>query len=236
MSNCVQLILNQRLLLVFTAVGIVLYQPQNIIFVPAGGSVDISCISNTTSVLNDLSKIFWYRKTWKDGDMLTRVASCVTMGPQTNPCRQDTSGFTITLYNIQAEDSGMYYCSHLHLRSLFFANGTTLIITGDNSDGINIGYLMITSQQPTPNSTIQLACVVRALHTGHVTWNISGTRHMGRRTSVKLSNGTWNILNLLSLSRDTWDYGDTVTCEVWFSSSIVQIHWTIPHKVENEEN
>ncbi|XP_073466835.1 uncharacterized protein [Aquarana catesbeiana] len=216
--------------LISGAVGIFLYQPQDIIFVPASGTVDIFCISNTTNVLNDMGRIFWYWKTWKDGDMLTRVASCAPMSPQTYSCKVDTNGHTITLFNIQPEDSGMYYCSHLHLRSLVFANGT-MLIAGDNSNTNNIGYLLITSQQPTPNSTIQLACIVRmSLHKGHVTWNISGTRHMGRRTYTKLSDGTWTLLNLLTLPRDSWNYGNNVTCEVWFSSSPVKIHGTIQHR------
>ncbi|XP_077319514.1 uncharacterized protein LOC143942086 [Lithobates pipiens] len=176
-----------------------------------------------------MGRIFWYRKTRRDGNMLTRVASCATMSEQTYSCRVVTNGYTITLSNIQPEDSGMYYCLCFHIRALFFANGT-MLIAGDNSDANTIGYLLITAQQPTPNSTIQLACIARtSLDKGHVTWNISGTYHMGRRASMKLHDGTWMLLNLLSLSRDTWDYGDHVTCEVWFSSSPVQIHGTIPH-------
>ncbi|XP_077320452.1 uncharacterized protein LOC143942906 isoform X2 [Lithobates pipiens] len=106
-----------------------------------------------------------------------------------------------------------------------------LLISGDNSNTNNIGYLLITSQQPTPNSTIQLACIARtSLDKGHVTWNISGTRHTGRRTSTKLLDGTWTLLNLLTLPRDSWNYGNNVTCEVWFSSSRIEIHGTIPHR------
>lgn len=85
---------------------------------------------------------------------------------------------------------------------------------------------------PPPYTTIQLACVVR-MSLGHVTWKISGTRHKGDVITLEEPGGTWTVLGLFTLSRDTWDNGRHVTCEVWLNSSLIMVPWEIPTRGDN---
>ncbi|XP_068107709.1 uncharacterized protein [Hyperolius riggenbachi] len=239
-------------LLISEAVGLVLFQPQDVHFVAIGDSAQISCITNASLILADKGKFSWYWRTWRNTDTVVEAASCVDDHTKKwrHVCEKTAKGSILKLRNLQPEDSGIYYCTYLENARLF-ANGTVLIIGAlprprtssitlpsletfcrglieapDSATSKTSVYLLALISHNTSN--IHLACIV---HTPrpivHVTWNISETHHKGTMMSI---NDTWNFQNVLLLSKDTWDHGDHVTCKVWFSSTPTQIHWRIPEK------
>ncbi|XP_075050037.1 uncharacterized protein LOC142112089 isoform X2 [Mixophyes fleayi] len=208
----------------------VLYQPQDIVYADVNGTTVISCESNES--LEDKSKVSWYRKSWRTGEAPLRVKSCYN-GAHKYTCKNNKYKATLEIHNVQTNDSGVYFCTFLYgVNLLKYGNGTTLI-AADSSTSRSSVHLLAPAQPPLPNTTLQLACMVRgARHTVHVTWNISGIHHMGRMISMEESGGTWTFLNLISLPRNTWDHGVHVTCEVWFNSSPVCVHWEISERGE----
>lgn len=103
----------------------------------------------------------------------------------------------------------------------------------ENSTLSSINLLAPTPFLPS-NNAYQLMCIFSASqHTVHVTWNISGTRHKGRIISREEIGGIWTFQSLFSLTEDIVNYGGHVICEVWLSSSPVQISWTIKDRGNN---
>ncbi|KAM4013686.1 uncharacterized protein ACNLHF_003748 isoform 1-T2 [Anomaloglossus baeobatrachus] len=85
-----------------------------------------------------------------------------------------------------------------------------------------------------PHSSLHLACVVLAARTTiPLYWNISGTHYKGQIISKEESDGTWTIINFISLLKeDNRSYEEKVICEVWLQSSPNRVHWENSEKDE----
>ncbi|XP_075463761.1 immunoglobulin alpha-2 heavy chain-like [Ascaphus truei] len=141
----------------------------------------------------------------------------------------NANSVTLRIYNVQRNDSGVYYCAFLYVSILIFANGTTLI-AGDSYTGNSSVQLLGPSHTTSLSTSVQLACVVRAAHhTVHVAWVISGTPHKGRMIAMEEPGGTWTFLNHITVPTEAWPHGESLTCEVWFNSSGSSIHRIGPH-------
>ncbi|XP_063804729.1 uncharacterized protein LOC134981317 [Pseudophryne corroboree] len=208
----------------------VLYQPQGTVSVGINDTAVISCAANET--LEDADKISWYRKSWRSGDAPLRVTSCPHRnGAHKYTCKNDKFKAELEIRNTDTTDSAVYYCTFLYTDFLLkIGNGTTLI-AADSSTPRGSVHLLAPAPPPLPNTTVLLACVVHgARHTVRVTWKISGAHHRGRMISIEEPGGTWTFLSLISLTRDTWDHGEPITCDVWFNSSAVSVHWEMPER------
>ncbi|XP_075050050.1 uncharacterized protein LOC142112113 [Mixophyes fleayi] len=209
----------------------VLYQPQDIVYAAVNTTTVINCVSD--KILEGGTRLNWYRKSGRTGAATSWVKLCLyDNNTDKYACKYDKYKAKLEIPNTQTNDSGVYFCTYF-ASSREYGNGTTLI-AGDSSTSRSSVHLMAPAQLPLPNTSVLLACVVRgARHTVHVTWNISGTHHMGRMTSTEESDGTWTFLNLISLPRNTWGHEEHVTCEVWFNSSSVRVHWEISERGNN---
>ncbi|XP_077319516.1 uncharacterized protein LOC143942090 [Lithobates pipiens] len=210
----------------------VLHQPQDVLFVPAGGTARISCISDK---LDDAKNyITWYRGPHGVDKAPIFIRDCVWRdNTHKYKCESGYRARNVNLliYNVQKNDSGKYFCKtnfkEASAKQVISVNETTLIV-GDNYTTIISIHLLASSQFLPSNNAIQLTCIVSASHhTVQVTWNISGMQNKGRIISREETGGIWTFQSLISLQKDIVHHGCHVICEVWLSSSPVQIHWTI---------
>ncbi|XP_077319603.1 uncharacterized protein LOC143942225 [Lithobates pipiens] len=211
----------------------VLYQPQHIVPAHVGATSVISCVSNTT--IEDGKLISWYKKSSKPAESYKRVKACdKDNNTHKYGCKNSVYMTNLVIYNVQIIDSGVYFCAFHYVTLLKFSNGTALIIR-DNSTMNSSIHLLASPQSSLLKATMQLACVVSTpLYDLSITWAVSGTHHKGSMTSVEEPGGTRTFQSHLSLPRDTWDFGDHVTCEVWTSPSSIQIHWIIKERDREE--
>ncbi|KAM4013524.1 uncharacterized protein ACNLHF_003606 [Anomaloglossus baeobatrachus] len=205
----------------------VLFQPQNIISEDVNGMAVITCGSNEKFLL---MKFSWYSRTWSSSEAPVRVKSC-TKDNDTHKyvCKEEKNMASLEIYNLQTNDSRLYYCVYYYTRtSLKFGNGTYLNV-GDRSTSRSSIHILGHLHPRHPHSSLHVACVVLAVHNMvHLYWNISGTYHKGRIISIKESDGTWTVMNFISVPKDHWSYEEKVTCEVWLQSSPIRVQWEIP--------
>ncbi|XP_073464707.1 uncharacterized protein [Aquarana catesbeiana] len=204
----------------------VLHHPQIIVPADVGATSVISCVSNAT--IEDGTLMSWYKKSSKPAESPKLVKACnKDNDAHKYGCKNSAYMANLEIYNVQIIDSGVYFCAFRYTTRLRFSNGTALIIR-DNSTMNSSIHLLASPQSSFLNATMQLACVVSIpLYEVSITWAVSGTHYKGSMSSVEEPGGTRTFQNHLSLPRDTWDFGDNVTCEVWTSSSSIQIHWII---------
>ncbi|XP_063804732.1 immunoglobulin alpha-2 heavy chain-like [Pseudophryne corroboree] len=205
----------------------VLYQPQDVVSAGVNDAAVIRCVANED--LEAGTQIAWYRRRWRTGEAPLCVISCLyNDNTYKYACKNAKHTAVLQIRNIQADDTGVYYCTAGSTLSRKFGNGTTLIVADSSTPSRSV-HLLAPARPPLPNTTVPLACVVHgARHTVHVTWKISGTHHRGSMISMEEPGGTSTFLSFISLPRDTWDHGDNVSCDVWFTSSPVSVHWRIP--------
>ncbi|XP_040188803.1 uncharacterized protein LOC120920664 [Rana temporaria] len=207
---------------------VVLYQPQNTVSVGIGATAVILCTSSDS--LDEGTGITWHVRRRTDKAHL-RVKSCLADNDQHKYiCKSENHQARLEIYNVSLEDSGVYYCMFSYTAVLrVLGNGTTLIV--EDTSAIHSIHLLASAMASDHKVPTQLVCIVSgALHTVHVTWNISGRHLKGKLTSVEELGGIWTTQNLLSLPQNTWNYGDHATCEVWFSFSPIQTHWSVQKK------
>ncbi|XP_073464662.1 uncharacterized protein [Aquarana catesbeiana] len=210
---------------------IVLYQPQETVSVDIGDTAVIGCVSNDN--LESGARINWYQETWTPGDRYILAISCLNYKDNDYECEHNRYETKLKIHKAKPKDSGVYYCTYGFSRT--FANGTFLIVEEVSQPEIPI-HLLVHSHYPSINTAIQLVCTVRVTsRLVLITWNISGTYQKGKMISTREPGGAWIFQNLLSLPKGFMNYGDHVTCEVWFSTSPVQVHWTIPERDQTEE-
>ncbi|XP_040268171.1 uncharacterized protein LOC120982227 isoform X1 [Bufo bufo] len=214
-------------------VEIVLYQPQNIVSVEVNRTAVITCVSS--EVLDAGLKISWYHRKWRSSEAPILVKSCSSDDdPQKYVCKNEKYKAWLEIHNVQITDSGVYYCMHKHIPYFpQFGNETKLNVRDKSTSRSSI-HILGHLQPQHYNSSLLLACVVLvAQNTVHLHWNISGTYYKGQIISREKSNGTWTVINFISLPKDNWDHGDRVTCEAWITSSPTSVHWEIPGQDES---
>ncbi|XP_044128359.1 uncharacterized protein LOC122922022 isoform X2 [Bufo gargarizans] len=209
-----------------TATPMVLYQSTDVLYVEARTTAEFSC--GSSEPLEDGTMISWYRRT---GGNLSLVKYCA-MDSDKNKyvCNNGRYRATLQIHNTETNDSGVYLCTYnYHNAFTITGNGTTLIVGDSSPSKISI-HLLILLQHDLPQNHLLLACVAHEVgHTAHIAWNMSGTFHKGKMTSIQRPEGTWTFMNIISLSKDSFDTGNSVSCEVWFNSSTaVVVHWQVP--------
>ncbi|XP_069601682.1 uncharacterized protein [Ranitomeya imitator] len=200
------------------------------------GMAVITCVSNED--LDIITKTSWYHRKWRSSEAPIRVKSCSTDNDTHKyVCKQDKYTASLEIYHVQTNDSGFYYCAYCYSSCLDkFGNGTNLIV-GDRSTFRTSVHILSHLHPWNHHRSLHLACVVLSAHnTVHVYWNISGIYHKGRIISREKPNGSWTIMNVISLPKDNWKHGEKMTCEAWFNTSSFSIQGSVPDKYEISEN
>ncbi|XP_040268175.1 uncharacterized protein LOC120982230 [Bufo bufo] len=206
-------------------VEMVLYQPQNIVSVKVNRTAVITCVSS--EYLDAGLKISWYHRKWGSSEAPVLVKSCYSDDdPHKYVCKNEKYKAWLEIHNVQITDSGVYYCMLTYIPYFpEFSNGTKLNV-GEKSTSRSYIHILGHLQPQHPHSSLYLACVVLAAHnTVHLYWNISGTYHKGQIISREEPDGTWTVVNFISLPKDNSNHKEKVTCEVWINSSPTSVHW-----------
>ncbi|XP_056388651.1 uncharacterized protein LOC130283328 isoform X2 [Hyla sarda] len=212
-------------------IGVILYQPTDVIHVDSGTIAELSCLSN--QLLEAGSLVSWYRRSWTTGQNISLVKSCVHNDNNKYICRNEDYKAKLQIRNTQTRDSGVYFCAYYYYSTYNISNGTILIVR-ERSTPYNV-HLLAQLQTILPNRMVQLACVVHEVpHLVYVTWNIFGTNVMGKMTSTQASDGTWTTMNIILLPEYTLTHEDKVMCEVWYRSNHIQLHWNKPVSVAEQ--
>ncbi|XP_073498385.1 uncharacterized protein [Phyllobates terribilis] len=210
---------------------LVVYQPLNAISVEVNTTAVIPCVSSEHT--DNGLQIYWFQRKWIYNERPLLVKSCV-IDNNTHKyiCKYDKGFSELAISNSQHNDSGVYFCALNYVDHYIFGNGSYLN-SGDKSTPKSSVHILALLQPPSTYSLLQLTCVVHeARDTVHITWNVSGRQHRGRTISKMESNGTWTIMNFISLPGDNWNNIEKVTCEVWLGSSPISVHWVITEKEE----
>ncbi|XP_069601681.1 uncharacterized protein [Ranitomeya imitator] len=208
-----------------------LYQPQNIVSKDVNGTAVITCVPSEIFIG---LKFSWYHRKWRSSEAPVRVKSCTRDNDKHKfVCKDEKYTASLEIYNVQTNDNGVFYCVYYSSYFLLkFGNGTNLNV-GDRSTSKSSVHILGQLHLWHPHNSLNLACVVLAAHnTVLVYWNISGTYHKGQIISREEPDGTWTVMNFISLPKDNWSEEEKVTCEVWLQSSAINVHWKIPGRGE----
>ncbi|XP_073493781.1 Ig heavy chain Mem5-like [Phyllobates terribilis] len=196
-------------------------QPEDVVFADPGNSVDLTCFSNTTQGTRLTT---WYRRRERD------LWTVINNNSQNVPSRSEENISHLVIDNVTSQDSGRYYCAGFNGKTQVFNKAMTLITAGISTSSSSI-HLLKPHNATTHPFLIPLTCVVHAASPQvYVIWNISGTHIRGRMIFWEKPNGTWTILNSISLTGDTLKNDKKVTCEVWFTSTPISVHWEISQR------
>ncbi|KAM4013523.1 uncharacterized protein ACNLHF_003605 [Anomaloglossus baeobatrachus] len=213
---------------------LVLYQPQSIVSTKVNGTAVITCKSDED--LDTGNKFSWYHRKWRSSEAPVRVKSCTT-NTHKYVCKNEKHVASLEIYNVQTNDSGVYYCRYIYsMDSLRFGNGTNLSV-GDKSSSRTSVHILGNLQTLHPNRSFHLACIVLKAHnTVHLYWNISGTHHKGRIISKEESDGTWTVMSFISRPKHNQSQWDKVTCQVWIKLFPSSVQWEIEEQGKIHEN
>ncbi|XP_068107717.1 immunoglobulin lambda-1 light chain-like isoform X2 [Hyperolius riggenbachi] len=222
-----------------------LYQPQDSVTADIGDTAVITCVSSVD--LETGKTVSWYKKSFNVTEIPETVKSCSSdKDGHKYGCENRDNKANLRIYNVQSDDAGVYYCSFHYVTVRKFGNGTTLItrvssiqlgtgkgIYKQGSSAANSSIYIL--EPPSSDGTKQLACVVTSAPSSiYVTWSLSGTHHKGKMVYSKQLLNNWTVLNLLSLSLHSWDYGENITCNAWFTDPAVQTQWAIQNRDQSQ--
>ncbi|XP_031747670.1 uncharacterized protein LOC116406845 [Xenopus tropicalis] len=207
------------------AVQMALYPVEEVVFAKVNGAARISC--SFDSEFDSITRIMWFRKTFALGEAPKTVVTCAgNNNTHKYLCGSDANRTTLTIFNGQINDSGIYYCASYES----MAGKGTRVIVGDASTSNTTVHLLAPYKVPLDSQPIHLTCMVRTLHQiVRLIWNISGNHHEGKVIAMEHPAGTWNFINPITVDRTQWDNGK-LTCEVHFNSSVISAHLNIVSK------
>ncbi|XP_038643171.1 immunoglobulin kappa light chain-like isoform X2 [Scyliorhinus canicula] len=123
----------------------------------------------------------------------------------------------LEIRNVQANDSGSYYC--VHIASYAPLQKAATLLVGDSST--NKTAVLIFVPQEDGNSREILVCLVSGLSSNRIAifWNISGLVAEGSSDPGTLEeDGTYSITSQIMVSMDMWRNGALCTCFVQLGS------------------
>ncbi|XP_075763897.1 uncharacterized protein LOC142819600 isoform X2 [Pelodiscus sinensis] len=212
-----------------------LYQTQRFLFVEISATAKIPCSSEEKLEGGGIS-VYWYRRRADEG--LTCIKKCLNdQNVSKFACKAEMHGLVLEIYNVQADESGDYYCAVKSSSHLKFDNGSTLIV-GDSYTTSSWVLLLAPSLLGLNSPGMaDLACIVHGISNPvQISWNISGDQQeQGLVRSLKAKDGSLMLISHISILMDTWTSAKILTCEVKFNSSGKSVKKSARH-VESFDN
>ncbi|XP_038643140.1 uncharacterized protein LOC119958660 isoform X2 [Scyliorhinus canicula] len=183
-----------------------------------GQTVELSCQSSYQVIL--VSSYFWYKQRVDEAPILIdtgycKGADCKFISKEGNM----QNVLILEIRNVQANDSGSYYCAHLV--SYAPLQKAARLLVGDSSTNKTAVLIFVPQGEEHSRETVPLVCLVSGLTSNRIAifWNISGFVSEGASDPGRLeTDGSYSIRSHVMLSREIWRAGDVCTCIVQLGS------------------
>ncbi|KAK1151507.1 immunoglobulin alpha-2 heavy chain-like isoform X2 [Acipenser oxyrinchus oxyrinchus] len=198
--------------LILKAAQAVVVQYPRLVRAEVGGSVNLSCD------LGDLTR-FCYTVMWLRFQSETSVLTAYT---NQSPASHGSAGAekicNFTRSNLQASDSGTYYCVVVNGPVAHFGNGSTLVVKKHFLGPPSIAILSPSAGEVQSNGSATLVCLVFGVsEQARVYWDIAGSVRHGLTDSGSgdSSESTPDFIrNQISIPGEVWSSGAACTCVV----------------------
>ncbi|XP_074895432.1 uncharacterized protein LOC142036208 [Buteo buteo] len=178
-----------------------LHQPQSILVVEPGASVEIGCKADKD--LQTKFALSWYRRS-KDGPDLLLDGESRTKGRFS--CRYGRNNLTLHIASAQPDNTSLYLCACCHINYCVFGSGTMLLVGDSWRAG---SWVWVLAPRGAPQAPPSLVCAVGAT-AGPVLVSWLG----GPRGVLGLGGGTGPLVSPMGMAR-----GPGGLCEVNFNTS-----------------
>ncbi|KAJ8372121.1 hypothetical protein AAFF_G00294360, partial [Aldrovandia affinis] len=183
--------------------------------VEAGGTVRLHC---------DVDEIrtYCYTVVWTRINPRTRKMSTCKFISTEHATLQNVC--SINIQNATVDDSGTYYCSVIHGKSIYIGNGSTLIVRKEKSTAPPpIEILWSSDKIHWP--IVPLTCLVSGVvpQQARVFWLVDGEEKSGLTGSIWTKDGDAVIestQNQVLVPAEVWERGAPCTCVVEFDGRI----------------
>ncbi|XP_038643131.1 immunoglobulin kappa light chain-like isoform X4 [Scyliorhinus canicula] len=125
----------------------------------------------------------------------------------------------LEIRNVQANDSGSYYCAYMYSNAPLQKAATLLV--GDSSTSKSAVLIFVPQGEENSRETVPLVCLVSGLSSNRIVifWNISGLVAEGSSDPGTLEeDGTYSITSQIMVSMDMWRNYAVCTCVVQLGS------------------
>ncbi|XP_038643188.1 immunoglobulin kappa light chain-like [Scyliorhinus canicula] len=130
----------------------------------------------------------------------------------------------LEIRNVQANDSGSYYCAEMDSYAPLQKAATLLV--GDSSTSKTAVLIFVPRWEENSRDTVPLVCLVSGLSSNRIVifWNISGLVAEGSSDPGTLEDGTYSIISQIMVSMDMWSNDAVCTCIIQLGST--NKNWT----------
>ncbi|XP_049662665.1 uncharacterized protein LOC126041278 [Accipiter gentilis] len=193
--------MSPRLVPAAPAALLTLHQPQSVLVVEPGASVEIGCKADKDP--ESKSALSWYRRS-KDGPDLLLDGESGTKGRFS--CTYGRNNLTLHIASAQPNDTSLYLCACFHINYWVFGSGTTLLVGDSWRAG---SWVRVLAPHGAPQAAPNLVCAVGAT-AGPVLVSWPG----GSRGVLGLGGGTGPLVSPMGMAGRPRGL-----CEVRFNTS-----------------
>ncbi|XP_035427706.1 uncharacterized protein LOC118261136 [Cygnus atratus] len=153
--SCAKALLATGLLLLWLvpAAPLVLQQPQPVLFMEPGATVEIGCIPDEK--FDGRGKVLWYRQ--GRGERPRLILSCIQEAQEGFSCEYTRQRAVLHIAAARPDHTGLYLCAYNIGSSLKFGNGTALIV-GDSWRAQS--WVRVLAPHGSPSDPPGLVCAV----------------------------------------------------------------------------
>ncbi|XP_043934964.1 immunoglobulin alpha-2 heavy chain-like [Protopterus annectens] len=201
------------ILLLFVCFTVLMAQPVQLphfVKVNIGQSVTLSCITERGSA-------YCYDMMWYVQYPMASFQQIISDRKYSTPSERLERNCSLTIRNVKANSTGMYFCSGCSIALNVFGNGTWLSVTDGSSHSPTLFIVRPLDNEMKLRNVTTLICMVCDIpfHSVMIYWNISGTITNGLMESrLSTMKGEYCMTNQITISAVTWNEGTNCTCIV----------------------